>query len=429
MKNDLSLKERNELSKSPKGSLEIASQFTQALESEPQLQNPWVTWKQNPENLAEEIFRKRNQVLGGLLIGVKDVISTQEFPTGMGANQAWTNTNMGFDSRVVAIAKELGAVIAGKTKTSEFAVHKETDVINPKFPGYTAGTSSAGSAAAVANGTIDLALATQTAGSIARPASYCGVIGFKPTFGDWPRTGVLKTTDDFDTVGVIGREPTLIRDFYLATRLSGADHPILQVRRRGHEFTKLVMLVGEEFDSANEEILNLANDFYESMLLPFGLERLDPEEYLEFSNIREVHETIYRRDLAYYFKSEIDTDMVSTDFVNFIDLKKVPTLQEYQEAKFKLNSWKNYCQTRFQSTLVVTLAASTSAPLRDVGYEKDLNAAITAAGFPQLSIPAFLDSETRNVNISLSGTKGCDEEVLNVGIEIFGKSDSYFKES
>lgn len=428
MKNEFSLTQRNELAKSPKGAMDIASLFTQTLENDSQLQNPWVRWKENPAHLAEEIFNKRNLILSGLIIGVKDVISTQEFPTVMGANKAWTNKNMGFDSRVVAIARENGAVIAGKTKTSEFAVHKETDVINPKFPGYTSGTSSAGSAAAVANGTVDLALATQTAGSIARPASYCGVIGFKPTFGDFPRTGVLKTTDDFDTVGVIGREPTLIRDFYLATRLSEADHPVLQARRKRNELTKIVMLVGGEFDSSTEEVSKLAQDFYESRLLPFGFEQRDPGEYLEFSKIREVHQTIYRRDLIYYFKSEIDSGMVSKDFMNFVDLKSAPSVPEYQEAKMKLNSWRSYCQEKFKNTLIVSLGASTSAPLQDVGYEKDLNAAITAAGFPQLSIPAFFDSTKRSVNISLSGAKGCDEEVLNVGIKVFGKSVVHLEE-
>lgn len=418
MKNDSSLQSRNELAKSQDGALDIALNFTQPLENELALQNPWVCWKRDPGQLGDEIFKNRNLALSGLVLGVKDVISTREFPTGMGANQAWSNRNMGFDSRVVAIARELGAVIVGKTKTSEFAVHRETDVINPNFPGRTAGTSSAGSAAAVANRTIDLALATQTAGSIARPASYCGVLGFKPTFGDLPRTGVLKTTDDFDTVGIMGRDPALIRDFYLATRLSGPDYPVLEVRRRRQKFTKITVLVGKEFDSSSTEISNLAHSFYESKLVPYGYEVIDKDNYIEFTKIRKAHEVIYRRDLFYYFAGEIQDGTVSQDLIEFIKPQKIPTVIEYQEAKATLTSWREYCQEKFQNTLIVTLAASTSAPIKDSGYETDLNAAITAAGFPQLSMPAFSDSEKRNVNISISGPKGSDEEVLEIGIKI-----------
>jgi Asp-tRNA(Asn)/Glu-tRNA(Gln) amidotransferase A subunit family amidase len=331
-------------------------------------------------------------------------------------------------ARIIAIARENGAVIAGKTKTSEFAVHKETDVINPRFPGYTAGTSSAGSAAAVANGTIDLAFSTQTAGSIARPASYCGVVGFKPTFGDWPCTGVLKTTDDFDTVGIMGRHTTLIKDFYVATRLSGADYPVLENRRQRNEFKKVVMLVGEANDSSTEEIANLAQSFYETRVLPFGFRRINQEEYLFFANIRKAYEIIYRHELMYYFKKEIDLKSVSQELMNFIDMENVPNEREYLEAKSTLNAWKVECQKMFQKPLIVTLSASTSAPVSDVAYQKDLNAAITAAGFPQLSIPAFSDSEGKNISISLSGIKGTDVEILDLGTRILSKTDSQLTE-
>lgn len=96
----------------------------------------------------------------------------------------------------------------------------------------------------------------------------------------------------------------------------------------------------------------------------------------------------------------------------------MPNQHEYLEAKLTLNSWKVECQKKLQETLIVTLSASTSAPVSDVAYQKDLNAAITAAGFPQLSIPAFSDPEGRNVNISLSGVKGSDVEILDLGTRI-----------
>src|SRR5258706_16123921 len=89
----------------------------------------------------------------------------------------------------------------GKTVTAEFAVHSPGKTLNPAAPDRLPGTSSTGSAVAVACGMVPIALGTQTGASITRPASYVGVIGFKPSFGLVPRTGVLKTCDTLDTIG------------------------------------------------------------------------------------------------------------------------------------------------------------------------------------------------------------------------------------
>ena len=415
---EVTLGDLNEKAKSSKGCLDLASVFIDNLENNPTLQNPWVIWKRDKEKLGEEIYQNRGRPLSGVVLGVKDIISTQEFPTRMGSENAWPNTSMGFDARIVAISKELGAVVGGKTKTSEFAVHTETDVINPNFPGRSAGTSSSGSAAAVANGTVDLALATQTAGSIARPSSYCGVIGFKPTFGDLPRTGVLKTTDDFDTLGIMARNINLLTDFYLATRLTGADYPLLEERRRCVKIEKAVILVGEGFDSSTEEISNLADTYLKSKIETFHFEKLSPGEFRDFNSIRDAHKRIYRRDLAYYFKEEMKASQVSCDLSDFIELQSLPSLEEYQDAKARLKLWREYWETRFGNTLVATLAASTSAPIKDTAYEYDLNAAITAMGLPQLCIPAIRDSEGRSISISLCGPKGGDEQILQLGIKL-----------
>ena len=417
MKSDESIVILNHKSSSEKGSIEIASAFTERLESDEIVQNPWVTWKKSAKELGQEIYQNRNRMLSGLIIGVKDVISTREFPTRMGTDGAWLNPNMGFDARVVAISKELGAVIGGKTKTSEFAVHQETDVINPKYPKFTAGTSSAGSAAAVANGTVDIALATQTAGSIARPASYCGVVGFKPTFGDIPRTGVLKTTDDFDTVGIIGRNVSVINEYYMAVRLGGSDYPLTEERRKEQEIQKFTILTGKGADSSNKETSEKLYNFCKEMKLESRFEFIPEEEFQEFLEIRHVHETIYRRDLFYYFQSEIKTDTISTSLANFINIAEIPNLNDYKQAKEKLARWQKAQVTKLKNTLIVSLAASSSAPLADQAYEYDLNALITAAGLPQLSIPSLVDTNGRNINVSLSGSKGSDAQILSLGAQ------------
>ena len=131
----------------------------------------------------------------------KDIFNTYVYPTEMGS-QTFKDFFPGNNARVITDCITDGDSCIGKTVTSEFAVHEETDVLNPWNSSATVGTSSAGSAINIlVDQDIDYSLATQTAGSIGRPASYCGVRGFKPSYGLVPRTGVLKTCDPFDTVG------------------------------------------------------------------------------------------------------------------------------------------------------------------------------------------------------------------------------------
>ena len=109
------------------------------------------------------------------------------------------------DASCVALAKAAGAIVLGKTVTTEFAAFTPGKTANPRNPAHTPGGSSSGSAAAVADGMVQLAFGTQTAGSVIRPAAYCGVVGYKPSFGLINRAGVKPLADSLDTVGVLAR--------------------------------------------------------------------------------------------------------------------------------------------------------------------------------------------------------------------------------
>ena len=131
---------------------------------------------------------------------VKDIFNTYIFPTEMGS-PIWKGFKAGNNARVITSILNAGYNFIGKTVTSEFAVHSDTTTLNPLNKKRITGTSSSGSAVSVLLGESDISLATQSGASISRPASYCGVLGFKPSFGLMPRTGILKTCDPFDTVG------------------------------------------------------------------------------------------------------------------------------------------------------------------------------------------------------------------------------------
>ena len=146
-----------------------------------------------------------NGPLRGVPVGIKDIIQTVDMPTGYGS-RIYQNNHTGVDAECVKRLRAAGAVILGKTVTTEFAVFSPGKTINPHNRLHTPGGSSSGSAAAVADYHVPFALGTQTAGSVIRPASFCGVIGFKPSYGLIPMDGVLLSSTTLDTVGIFTRK-------------------------------------------------------------------------------------------------------------------------------------------------------------------------------------------------------------------------------
>src|SRR5437762_2467992 len=142
--------------------------------------------------------------LHGIPIAVKDLIDTADMPTGYGS-PIYEGHRPAADAPCVALARAAGAIVLGKTVTTEFACFTAGKTANPHNPAHTPGGSSSGSAAAVAAGMVPLAFGSQTAGSVIRPAAYCGCVGYKPSFGVIPRAGVKALAGSLDTIGVMAR--------------------------------------------------------------------------------------------------------------------------------------------------------------------------------------------------------------------------------
>ena len=159
----------------------------------------------------------RRGALHGVPFGVKDVIDTADMPTAYGS-PIYDGYRPGIDATAVTALRRAGAIILGKTVTAEFAHRLPGPTTNPLDPSRTPGGSSSGSAAAVADGMVPLALGTQTTASTIRPASYCGVIGYRPTYGVISCAGIKANSPSFDTVGIIGRsldDCALVRDILM----------------------------------------------------------------------------------------------------------------------------------------------------------------------------------------------------------------------
>ncbi|MFS8035656.1 amidase [Xanthobacter sp. AM11] len=158
--------------------------------------------------------------LAGLAFGAKDILDTRDLVTAYGST-LYAGYRPRTDAPVVAMTRRAGGILAGKTATTEFAFLEPAPTRNPHHPGHTPGGSSAGSAAAVAAGMLPLALGTQTAGSVIRPAAFCGVTGYKPTFRMLPTLGMKTFSWHLDTIGLFAAR---VRDVaFAAGAITGRD--------------------------------------------------------------------------------------------------------------------------------------------------------------------------------------------------------------
>jgi amidase len=142
--------------------------------------------------------------LHGIPVGLKDIIDTYDMPTACNS-PIYANRRPYADAACVALLRAAGGIILGKTVTTEFANRHPGPTRHPLAPDHTPGGSSSGSAAAVADRQVPLALGTQTSGSTIRPAAYCGIVGYKPTFGEISRVGVRQQSGSLDTIGLCAR--------------------------------------------------------------------------------------------------------------------------------------------------------------------------------------------------------------------------------
>ena len=165
------------------------------------------TWLDPEQALAQARAADRAGrpgLLAGLPIGVKDIIDTADMPTEHGS-PIYRGNRPFADAACVALLRMAGGTIMGKTVTTEFANRFPGETVNPHNPAHTPGGSSSGSAAAVADFQVPAALGTQTGGSVIRPSAFCGVVGYKPSFGEFSRGGIKLQCHNLDTLGIICR--------------------------------------------------------------------------------------------------------------------------------------------------------------------------------------------------------------------------------
>ena len=336
--------------------------------------------------------------LEGIPLGIKDVFNTRDYPTQMGS-PLWEGFTPGNDARVVDSLRRSGAMIAGKTVTSEFAVHALGKTINPHDASRNPGTSSSGSAAAVALGMVPAAIATQTASSIVRPASYCGVYGCKPSFGLVPRTGILKTTDSLDSIGFFSRYAEDIERIFDVIRIHGTNYPISNsalsdLRRQSKppgEAWKVALVETHTWD--------FAEDYARQSFLDFGKVLSNQEnievDYIElppkFSEAHQIHATIYERSLANYFKEEFSHgDLISGEINEMIERGNQVTPDKYKNAIKDQDLMVRHMDHQMSNfDVMISLSTAGEAPLREEAESDDSGLIWTMTYLPVISAPVF----------------------------------------
>ncbi|MFU8898060.1 MAG: amidase [Roseinatronobacter sp.] len=360
--------------------------------------------------------------LFGVPVALKDVIDTKGIPTENG-----TVIDAGrvpsADATVVRKLKAAGAVIMGKTVTTELAFLDPGKTRNPVNPAHTPGGSSQGSAAAVGAGMVPLAVGTQTGGSVIRPAAYCGVVGYKPSFGAISRSGILMQSPTLDTVGVFST--TVEGAAMLADALFGDDPsdpattpsapPALLATALSKVPVRPALAIvstmpggvpaSEDMTLAMEELTGiLGEDSFPLILPPMFDEAAEIRERINFAEMAKCYYSYERRG----------RDQLSAVTLDAIDQGKAILARDYLAAL----DWPKLLNTALDEIFmrcdaIICPATPTSAPegLSSTG-SAIYNGVWTLCGVPAVTLPVFEDSNGMPMGLQLVGRRGNDARLL-----------------
>jgi Asp-tRNA(Asn)/Glu-tRNA(Gln) amidotransferase A subunit family amidase len=348
---------------------------------------------------------KAHGPLAGTLIGVKDIIATADFPTryGMDVDDAGPHE----DAWCVARVKQLGGAVLGKTVCTAFAYPRPGPTTNPHDPSRTPGGSSSGSAAAVAEGFVTYAFGTQTAGSTIRPASYCGITGYKPTYGMIPLDGVQAISSTLDHVGLFARSPRDV--WYLASAMIMPRAETITAQKP-HRLLVLRMppdiLLTDDYPA---RLAALAGELRDKKIAVDELDLPFPVE--AFRSLQ--------TELCYWEASRILLVPGRVRPVPELDALLAPYRARDVSVYTELLRLRQRFQAEFDDMSAgydaVLLPAATGAapPLSGTG-DAVMNRFWTALHVPAITVPLWRNAENLPLGLQLVGRLGSDRDLLRV---------------
>ena len=376
---------------------------------------------------AEEAdeYRKSGKPLGqlhGLPVAVKDIFGTIDMPTECGTIFR-KKKSAAQDSEVVNLLKNAGAIVMGKTVTAELAYIHPGKTTNPHDYSRTPGGSSSGSAAVVASQMAPLSIGSQTGGSIIRPASYCGVVGYKPSYGLISRNGVLKTSEKLDTVGVFGKSVEAVallakvlikKDLYDPATVHFAADSMVEASKKDPLFEpRFIFYKTDKWKNIDKH----SRDAFEYFIKKFkkNIEVFDTPSY--FKDIPRQHQIIHETDLAnnfqVYYKK--DKKKLSKEMRDAIERGLKHSAYDYANAiDFMKQSYQSYGEVFDDYHGVITPSASGVADkgLKSTG-SADFQKIWTYLGLPTISLPLLTGENDLPLGVQLVGNKLDDIRFLS----------------
>lgn len=348
--------------------------------------------------------------LHGVPIGVKDIFDTADMPTGMGS-PIYEGYRPRTDAPCVALVRAAGAIILGKTVTAEFASMTPGRTTNPHNTAHTPGGSSSGSAAAVADFMVPVAFGTQTTGSTIRPASFCGIIGYKPTFGRFNRDGLKPGAQSLDTLGLFSRS---LEDLELLSAvLIGRQPPASEQTLEGNP--RIGLCRTPYWQSAQPETVE-ALENAAATLAAAGAEVNDLELPEDFAKLKEARATIgaYERGRAMAYEWHNCRSQLSERFRKMIQTGLDLPYEDYLEAQRTAGECRAQLSAIFQHhDILLTPSASGEAPegLASTG-DLTFQGSWTLLHVPCINLPTHKGPNGLPVGVQLVGASGNDDHLI-----------------
>jgi amidase len=348
--------------------------------------------------------------LHGIPVGFKDIFDTADMPTEYNS-PIYAGNRPSWDASCVALAKKAGAIVMGKTVTTEFAYRSPGATRNPHNLAHTPGGSSSGSAAAVADFMVPIAIGSQTGGSTIRPAAYCGIVGYKPSFGVINRAGVKPVAESLDHVGVLART---VEDVALFTHaVTGIEHPDLRAKPANMPRVAFCRLpCWSEGEPGMHEKLELAA----STLSKKGAKVSELEFGRAFDRIFEDQVAIndYEVTRALAFEHENHREKLSRFILE--NIRKGSTLprERYDEAiRNAIRYRAEFADMMSAFDFVLTPSAAGEAPegISQTG-SASFNRVWTLLGLPCVTLPVYTGPKGLPIGVQIVGAYGSDRETL-----------------
>ena len=372
---------------------------------------------------ARNLDRNNKGVKGplhGVPVGVKDVIDTFDMRTEMGS-PIYAGHQPRADAACVALVRAAGAVILGKTVTAEFAGVFPGATTNPHNPLHTPGGSSSGSAAAVADHMTTVAFGTQTGGSVLRPASFCGIVGFKPTFGRYNPVGVKPAAVSFDTIGLLARNLDDIELFDCVLVGRPVPAPVaIPIPRVGICRTHLWPLAKAE----TIEAIDLAA----SRLTAAGARVIEVDLPAVFADLTAARALIngYERARAMAHEWHRHRDMLSTPMLRAVELGFGMSHEQYTGALTLAERCRGLLDTVFERVdVLLTPCVPGEAPagLASAGDPR-FQELWTLLHTPSLTLPSHTGPQQLPVGVQLIGRRTEDQQLLQIARWIWAQIGS-----